>query len=433
MVEPVTTAEVVISGKRVGAVYFDQKQKIGSFEYAEEWLDTSYSISPIHLPLSKEIFSFPYLGRDTYHGLPGALADTLPDDFGNAVIDAWLARNGRNIAEFTPVERLLYTGQRGMGALEYLPQIRSLANIPMDINITELVGLTQQVIDMRSKLDVEMTQQGLAEIVQVGTSAGGARPKAVIGINKARDHVLSGQLDLPQDYEHYLIKFDGVKERSSNSEIFADPAGYGRLEYAYHLAAIDAGIHMMPCELLEEGGRAHFLTKRFDRIGNEKIHYQSLCAMAHADFKKIGGYSYEQIFAIMRELKMEFSDAVEMLRRLVFNVVFRNQDDHSKNFGFIYQQNQWRLAPAFDVAFSYNPDSYWTRQHNITINGKQSDIEYSDIKAAIGSSPRLLAELPNVLDQVNEAKKKITARMIQAEVPEHLHESVLASLRDIAP
>lgn len=426
-------AEVVIKGKTVGAVFYDQNKQVATFEYSEEWLDTGYSISPLHLPLTKQIYQFPYLNKETYHGLPGALADTLPDDFGNAVINAWLARQGRNVASFSPVERLLYTGTRGMGALEFLPQIRDQLPTPVDLNVSALVDLTQQVLDTRSKLDVTMSTEGLAEIVQVGTSAGGARPKAVVGLNKDKTHVLSGQLDLPAGYKHYLIKFDGVKERRSESEIFGDPAGYGRLEYAYFLAATAAGINMMPCELLEESGRAHFLTERFDREGNDKHHFQSLCAMAHADFRKPGLYSYEQVFSVMRELLSSFTDAVEFMRRMVFNVMFRNQDDHTKNFGFLYDPDtrRWRLSPAFDVAWSYSAESYWTKQHNMSINGKVTGITYDDLKACVASSPRLSAELPGIVETMREVRNQLPGMMEKTGVPDFLQKAVIASLRNI--
>jgi serine/threonine-protein kinase HipA len=432
MVDKTSTAEVVIAGKTVGAVYFDSARMVGSFEYAIEWIETGYSISPIHMPLTKQIYSFPYLNPETYHGLPGGLADTLPDDYGNSIINAWLVRNGRDVGSFTPVERLLYTGTRGMGALEYLPQIREQKAKPMDVNISQLVELAQSVIDLRSELDVEVSTEGLSEILQVGTSAGGARPKAVIALNKDRTHVVSGQVDVPNDYEHYLIKFDGVKERTSTAETFGDPAGYGRLEYAYYLAATEAGIDMMPCELLEEGDRAHFLTKRFDRDGNQKVHYQSLCAMDHADFKAPGMYSYEEAFSVMRRLRLPLSDAKEMLRRMVFNVIMRNQADHSKNFGFVYRDGRWRLAPAFDVGFNYIPGNRWTQRHNMTINGKQSDFEYSDFEAVINTSKPLLAELPGIVDQVNSAKELIEKYMRESEVPKRLIDRVSSSLRKIS-
>ncbi|WP_419813675.1 type II toxin-antitoxin system HipA family toxin [Bacterioplanoides sp.] len=425
-------AEVVIDGKTVGAVYFDTERLVGSFEYAEEWIETGYSISPIHLPLTKQIFSFPYLNPETYHGLPGALADTLPDDYGNAIINAWLIRNDRDVGSFTPVERLLYTGTRGMGALEYLPQMREQKVKPMDVNIAQLVELAQSVIDLRSDLNVEVSTEGLSEILQVGTSAGGARPKAVIALNSDRTHVVSGQVDVPQGYEHYLIKFDGVKERSSTAETFGDPAGYGRLEYAYYLAATEAGIDMMPCELLEEGDRAHFLTKRFDRDGNRKVHYQSLCAMDHADFKAPGLYSYEEAFSVMRRLRLPLNDAKEMLRRMVFNVIMRNQDDHSKNFGFVHKDGRWRLAPAFDVGFNYIPGNRWTERHNMTINGKQSDFEYSDLEAVVNTSAPLLAELPNIVDRVNSARDSVRRHMKECEVPKRLIDRVTGSLRNIS-
>lgn len=369
MVEPTNYGTVHLDGHLVGAVLYDPETKVTSFEYAPEWLKSGFSISPLKLPLTDQIFSFPHLPWETYKGLPSALADTLPDDFGNSIIDAWLARNGRQSHEFSSLERLMYTGSRGMGALEYKPALIKESG-PDNIELDELVNLAQSVLDIRNNMKADVSDEGLAEILLVGTSAGGARAKAVIGINESRDTILSGQRKLPKGFEHYLIKFDGVKERSSRSEVFGDPQGYGRLEYAYYLAAVDAGIDMMPCELLEESGRAHFMTKRFDRIDGNKIHYQSLCAMDHADFKKAGSYSYEQMLSVMRTLKLPLSDALQLIRRMVFNVLARNHDDHTKNFGFIYNDGKWALSPAFDIAYSYKPGSPWVERHQLTINGK---------------------------------------------------------------
>lgn len=403
-------AEVRIWGRRVGALVFDRDTGIGSFEYDKAWLRQGVELFPIHMPLSEEIYSFNNLSKETYKGLPPGLVDTLPDDFGNAVINAWLASQGRDTASFSPVERLLYTGSRGMGALEFAPAIaaKTTANGELEINI--LVQLAQKIINEREAFTLDMGQvknKNLEALFQIGTSAGGARAKAVIAINGNRTSVLSGQVEAPPGYEHYIIKFDGVDEKNTGKETFEDAKGYGRMEYAYYQMACDAGITIMPSELLERDGLAHFMTKRFDRDGELKLHYQSLCAMVHADYKVPGGYSYEELLQTMRVLKLSRLDAIELYRRMVFNVVARNQDDHSKNFGFmINKEGEWALAPAFDIAYSYKKDSIWVNDHQLTINAKRNNFNREDLLSVGRSISRIGKEanliIDNVIDVVSE-------------------------------
>lgn len=377
-------ARVLLWGRTVGALSYNSDTGLCAFQYDPSWIKTGIEISPIRLPLSPQIYQFPTLSKATYKGLPAAFADTLPDDFGNAIIDAWLARTGRDHETFSSLERLLYTGKRGMGALEYAPSLEKQLNTSSPVELESLIQIAQTILDQRAQLVKpfmpSQQQDALSAILQVGTSAGGARPKAVIGINQARTEIRSGQVDLPNGFEHYLLKFDGVVEHSNAKETFGDPQGFGRMEYAYYLMAQAAGIHMSPCELLIDGDRAHFMTKRFDRLGNKKIHYQSLCAMDHADYKKPGHYSYEQVFSLMRALKLSKSAALEMYRRMVFNIVARNHDDHTKNIGFILNvQHQWELSPAFDIAYSYKPDSPWVNSHQLSLNGKRDDFVRNDL------------------------------------------------------
>ena len=397
-------AIVRLFGRDVGALAEDAESKIVSFEYFEDWLRFGFAISK-QLPLASTVFSFPGLSYETYKGLPAAFADTLPDDFGNAVINAWLARNARSPSSFSALERLLYTGVRGMGALEYSPAIQtSHQSASSVVEVDTLVQLAQSVLDQRNDIDQTIlndddANQALSHIMQVGTSAGGARAKAVIAVNHDRSEVRSGQVECPQGFEHYLIKFDGVVERSSKSETFGDPKGFGLMEYAYYLMAKDAGIDISPCELLLENGRAHFMTKRFDRKGNTKLHYQSLCAMAHADFKKPGTYSYEELFLLLRELRLPRDTALEVFRRMAFNVVARNHDDHSKNWGFILNdKNLWKLSPAFDLAYSYKADSPWVNSHQLSINGKRDGFTRQDLLGVI--PPILQKEANEILNQV---------------------------------
>lgn len=380
-------AEVRLWGELVGALAYNPTSQISTFEFAPAWVKGGIEIAPLHMPLSSQKYQFPSLSSDTYKGLPAVFADALPDDFGNAVIDAWLARQGRDSNDFTALERLLYTGNRGMGAIEFLPAIEK--GVPIErLEIASLVAMAQQVVDQRAHLATS-TQQGkqndeaMLALVQIGTSAGGARAKALVAVNEARTEFRSGQVDAPAGFEHYLLKFDGVEEHKVNSETFGDPKGFGRMEYAYYLMAKDAGIDISPSSLLVEGDRAHFMTKRFDRDGNRKRHVVSLCAMDHADYKKPGGYSYEQLFAVARQLRLPRKDAVEIYRRMVFNIVARNHDDHTKNTSFIFDNptSQWRLSPAFDLAYSYKKSSPWVNSHQMSANGKRDDFVRDDLLA----------------------------------------------------
>jgi len=377
-------AEVYLWEKPIGVLAWNNTAT-AAFEYTEEWIQTHVQISPLHMPSNpngKRIFTFPELNADTYKGLPACFADTLPDDFGNAVINAWLTRNGRDPNSVNPLERLLYTGSRGMGALEYKPATRSFIQAQDKLELESLVNMAQQILDQRQQSQHLISQEDdLSGILQVGTSAGGARAKALVAVNAERTEIRSGQIDAPAGFEQYLLKFDGVIEHSNSRETYGDPQGFGRMEYAYYLMAKDCGIHMSPCELLLEGQRAHFLTKRFDRIGNKKIHYQSLCAMDHADYKKPGQYSIEQLFSVARQLRLSRAEAVEIYRRMVFNIVARNHDDHTKNTGFLLTapDANWQLAPAFDIAYSYKPGSPWVNSHQLTANGKRDNFVLEDL------------------------------------------------------
>ncbi|MFK8048175.1 MAG: type II toxin-antitoxin system HipA family toxin [Halioglobus sp.] len=421
-------------GRTVGALSYNHDTGLCAFEYDPTWVSGGIEISPIKLPLSDRIFQFPGLSRETYKGLPGAFADTLPDDFGNALIDAWLARVGRDKHSFTALERLLYTGTRGMGALEYTPPIDRNLESSEALQLESLIETAQAVLNQRSQLaapiapaaSAKQENEALAAILQVGTSAGGARPKAVIGINAERTEIRSGQVELPAGFEHYLLKFDGIVEHSSGQETFGDPQGYGRMEYAYYLMAMDAGINMSPCELLPDGERAHFMTRRFDRRGNTKLHYQSLCAMDHADYKMPGQYSYEQLFSLMRSLRLSKSQALEMFRRTVFNIAARNHDDHTKNFGFVLNDEyQWELAPAFDVAYSYKPGSKWVNSHQLSLNGKRDDFEREDLMVLAETFPK---EALQIIEEVVEVVSHWSGYAKRVDVPARLASEIQEKL-----
>ncbi len=420
-------AEVRLWGELLGALAYDPRSKISTFEYAPEWMASKVEIAPLRMPLSSRKFQFPSLNPETYKGLPAVFADTLPDDFGNAVINAWLARAGRDITSFTPLERLLYSGHRGMGAFEFEPAITQTTTRNEQIELASLVEMAQQILDQRAKLSMNMqankvNNAAMSVLFQVGTSAGGARAKALVAINADRTQLRSGQIDAPQGFEHFLLKFDGIEEHKTNSQVFADPKGFGRMEYAYYLMAMDAGINISPSELLIDGARAHFMTKRFDRNGNRKKHYVSLCAMDHADYKKPGAYSYEQLLSVARQLKLPRTDAIEIYRRMVFNVVARNHDDHTKNTGFLLntRDSQWRLSPAFDLAYSYKKDSPWVNSHQMTLNAKRDNFTRDDLLTVGALIGNFKKESSQIIDQVTSVVAKWQDYANTAGVFEHL-------------
>lgn len=395
MVKKLDTALVRLWGHTIGAVAWLDNRNYGIFEYEPDFLKLGLDVSPIHMGLDAarqgdSKFSFPALNKDTFRGLPGLLADALPDKFGNNIIDAWLARNGRDSSSFSPVERLCYTGKRGMGALEFSPATIDKHNASVPVEIAELVELAQQIMNERktlnTKLDVSLGKSeqsnadAVLDILRVGTSAGGARPKAVIAMND-KGKIMSGQTEAPRGYDYWILKFDGVTDLE-----LGEPKGYGRIEYAYYLMAKAAGINMTECRLLEENGRAHFMTKRFDRVNGNKLHMQSLCGIAHYDFNQAGAYSYEQAFTIMRQLRLSKADASQQYRRMAFNVIARNQDDHTKNISFLMgPDGKWALSPAYDVIYSHNPSGKWTNQHQMSLNGKRDGFSKADL-IALGES-----------------------------------------------
>ncbi len=399
-----SVAKVTLWGETVGALALQPDDSI-AFEYDPNWIARGTEIAPLKLPAKSGIFQFADLNPDTFRGLPGAFADTLPDDFGNAVINAWLERQGIPKEEFRTLDRLLYTGARGMGALEYEPAKKLPKDESNAIQLDSLLQVAQEILDQRADLGVEVRDNGaLKSILQVGTSAGGARPKAVVAINEDRSQIRSGQVNAPEGFSHYLLKFDGIVEHRKNQETSGDPQGFGRMEYAYYRMANDAGITMEPCELLEEGDRAHFLTRRFDRDGNHKRHYQSLCAIDHADYKKPGHYSYEELFTTARRLRLSRTEAIQLYRRIVFNVLACNHDDHTKNFGFLLDgpSARWRLAPAFDVAYSYKPGSPWVNSHQMSLNGKRDHFTLDDLLAVSSQIGEFKTDAKRVIEQVSD-------------------------------
>jgi len=381
----VDAAEVKIWGEYVGAVRWDSSQKLAYFQFAPAFLKKGWNLSPIKMPISAgdRIYSFPELRRgrnetdDTFKGLPGLLADALPDKYGNKLINAWLAQQGRSENSMNPVEKLCFIGMRGMGALEFAPaQLKSEKN-SFSLEITSLIEIAKKMIYDRKAFSVSLSKEeekAMLAILKIGTSAGGARPKVLIAFNPITKEIRSGQGDVSSGFEHWLLKLDGV-----SGEQFGESSGWGRVEYAYYLMANECGINISECQLLEENGRAHFMTKRFDREGNIKHHVQTLCGIQHYDFNDMDGYSYEQVFQTMRILKLTYPEAEQMFRRMVFNVLATNYDDHTKNFSFLLKKDEaWRLAPAYDVCFSFDETNFWVTKQTLSVNGKREGISKQD-------------------------------------------------------
>ena len=402
-----TAAEVYLWGTKIGTVIFDNETGLGSFEYDPAFLSSGIEVAPIAMPLSRRIYTFPELARQSFHGLPGLLADSLPDKFGNAVIDAWLRNQGRSPSSFDPVERLCYTGSRGMGALEYVPARGPSPEESDSLHIDRLVQLASAILRSREDMHLVIGENAMQEIIRVGTSAGGARAKAVIAWNPKTGDIRSGQIDAGKGYEYWLIKFDGVSNNGDKEG--EDIPQYTRIEYAYYLMAKEAGIRMNECRLYEESGRCHFMTRRFDRdpVTGTKYHMQSLGGVAHFDFNLPGAYSYEQAAQVMRQLRLSNTEICQFYRRMVFNVLARNQDDHVKNVSFLMdRRGQWHLSPAYDMTYAYNPDGMWTGTHQMTVNGKRTAITRQDLLASAGNMGVKKAEAEQTISEVQASMEK---------------------------
>lgn len=374
----VNLAKVYIWGEYAGAVLWNENTGTATFEYEPSFSKVGWELSPLMMPLKDNSpHAFGELSKGTFMGLPGLLADALPDAYGKALLDRWLASLGRTFAN--PVERLCYQGKRSMGALEFVPAKDDYLEQSSSIEISSLVEVASEVLSNKAELDTnlkENTKEALVNIIKVSTSAGGQRAKAVIAYNDDTGEVRSGQVEAPKGFCHWLLKLDGVTNAA-----LGDPQHYGKIEYVYYMMALRAGLEMSECRLLEENGRAHFMTKRFDRIGgNEKVHMQTLCGLAHYDYKMLHAYSYEQAFQVMRRLRLPYWQAEQMFRRMVFNVIARNQDDHTKNISFLMDKaGTWRLSPAYDVSWAYNPRGEWTSHHQMSINNKWDGITRTDL------------------------------------------------------
>lgn len=374
-----TTAEIYLWGTRVGIIHQEIGKPYASFEYDENFLISNIEISPIMMPLSNVVYEFPLLSGEPFFGMPGLVVDSLPDDFGNKVIEQWLVSQGKSLSDFTAIDRLCYTGNRGMGALEYVPASSEMKEIDDSINVSEMVKFTSDVLNQRATITLNAKDNlTYAQLVQVGSSAGGARAKALIAWNETTNEIRSGQLNLDEDFDYWLMKFDNVSKNGDHG--LEDVPEYTLIEYAYYKMALAAGIEMNECRIYTCGYENHFMTKRFDRANGKKIHMQSLGALAHISYKEPGLCSYEMAAQYMKELNLSMKEIEQFYSRMVFNCIAVNQDDHVKNVSFLMDRNgEWRLSPAYDITFSYNPTNKWLRAHQMTINNKNNNIQLVDL------------------------------------------------------
>jgi len=426
----ISTAFINIWNERVGAIVWDDTHGLASLEYEPTFLAKNWDLSPLKMPIlgaEKQIFSFPELrGTSTFKGLPGLLADVLPDKYGNSLINAWLASHGRPTDSMSPVELLCFIGQRGMGALEFEPMLPKIYNETTKIELKGLIQMAEEILLGKQNFNTSLSSEeakALSDILKIGTSAGGARAKAVIAFNPITNEIRSGQAEAPNGFTQWLIKFDGVTDQQIGTS-----SGYGRVEMAYYLMAKEASIEMSECRLFEENDRAHFMTKRFDREAtNEKLHVQSFCAITHSDFNEITSFSYEQLFETMRSMLLPYTDAEQLYRRMVFNVMARNCDDHTKNFSFIMDKiGQWKLAPAFDICHAYRPGSSWVSQHSLSVNGKRMNITRDDLLQVAHKMNIKKAHL--IIDQVRFAISRWNDFATQTNVKKELKEAISKTL-----
>ncbi len=421
--------KVTLWGEEVAAVVWDGGRDVAVLEFFDSFIQSKYDLAPLTMPIEdlqrgERIFSFPALSGKTFQGLPGLIADSLPDDYGNSVIDEWFSKKGLAM-NITPVDRLMYIGKRGMGALEYEPVMAEpLLNESTTIEIAELAAIAGNILNEREKFKANLSEnkRELIEVLKVGTSAGGAKPKAIIAYNEATNELRSGQVKAPAGFSYWLLKFDGVE----GGKIKDNPAGIGRIEYAYHKMAVDCGIRMTECRLWNEGQRAHFMTKRFDRNEEgEKIHIQTLCGIAHYDRDK--RYSYEQVFQVMRKLYLPYPEMEQMYRRMIFNVMARNHDDHTKNHSFVMdKEGNWSLSPAYDLCYSYSPSGTWTRLHQLSVNGKRDEFTYNDLLEVAGKAD--IRNPREIVEQISEVIVRWKQYAIATEVPDNYTRQISENL-----
>ena len=422
------TANVYLWGTHVGTVLLSDDSPIAKFQYSDEFRDMGVEVSPIRMPLSATVFEFPELPIKSFHGLPGLVSDSLPDKFGNKVIAAWLREQGKRPEDLNAVDRLCYTGRRGMGALEYKPALLDREDISERVTVDALSELADKVLRQREDAKAVLVP-GMNEysaILRVGSSAGGARAKALIGWNEATGEVRSGQVTLPEGFGYWLIKFDGLTGNGDKEG--DDKWGYGRVEYAYYLMALAAGIEMTECRLWD---KRHFMTRRFDRLADGgKLHSQTLAALAHMDFNDPTAYSYEQAFGITRRVANDVRACEQLFRRMAFNVLAWNCDDHVKNVSYLMDRGgEWRLAPAYDECYAHNSEGDWTSRHQMSVNGKRIGITDDDILACARFANMRERKARAVLEEVKNAVHEWPRFAAEAEVPDDFTNAISRQLQ----
>jgi len=428
-----TVINIKLWNENVAAVAWDKEKEYASIEFYDSFAKTGWDIAPLQMPINdvlrgERIFTFPANRSKTFKGLPALLADSLPDDYGNRVIDEWFASKNMSV-EISPLDRLCYIGKRGMGALEFEPaNADNLLNISSILEIKELTALAKEILNKRSafQTNLQKNNKAIFDILRVGTSAGGAKPKAIIAYNETTNEVRSGQVQAPEGFSYWLLKFDGIE----GGKIKDNPLGIGKIEYAYYKMASDCGIKMTECRLLQESRKAHFMTKRFDRTDNgEKIHTQTFCAIGN--FDRDERYSYEQIFQVLRQLNLPYSELEQMYRRMVFNVLARNHDDHTKNHSFLMHKNgKWLLAPAYDLCYSYSPSGKWTNKHQLSLNGKREHFTRNDLlqvaeKQNIKNKKEIIEQ---ILDVVSQWTKYASRYKVKKEFINRIQENLLLKI-----
>ncbi len=422
----VDIARVNLYGQPVGTFRWDNNRQIAHFEYADSFIGKGLEPSPILMPVRQgRIYSFSDIGRETFKGLPGMLADALPDTYGRALFERWLALTGRSSGN--AVETLCFLGKRCMGALEFEPAMDAPYSPDVRIELDSLVEVASEALSEKEEFGVNLDDDkkaAIAEIVRLGTSAGGQRAKAIIACNPQTGEVRSGQIEAPEGFDYYLIKLDGVTAEAG----FRETQNFGRLEYSFYRLVKKCGIEMSDCSIIEENGRAHFLTKRFDRQDGKKVHMQTLCGIAHYDYRNPRSYSYEQAFNVMRALRLPYSQAQEMYRRMVFNVVIRNQDDHTKNISFLMdRQGKWSLSPAYDMGFAYNPKGGWTAQHQMSVNGKFDDICRTDLLEF--AKRNNIKDAAEIIDSITEVSSRWPLIARECEVPQQMIDAIVPNMK----
>jgi len=425
--ERIDSCIVRLWGQAVGLLEWNEFRQFASFRYYKDFLNSGYKISPLKLPLEEKTYFFPELRAradlpeaftDTFCGLPGVFADSLPERYGNHLMKSFLDRQSLDFSDLNPIERLCYVGKRGMGALEYEPAAELISNKEEKIFVDDLLQTARDILaENENKHEKARDDQLLNQLIEIGTSAGGAKAKALIALKmqdgKIKD-IYSGQAAPKEDLSYWILKFSDTKNDEHHSDKYT-----GALEYAYYLMAKDCGIQMMESSVLKDGtGLSHFMTRRFDRVKGTKVHMVSFCGIAHQDRNPPGNVGYEKLFETIRRLNLDYSSTEEMYRRMVFNVLSRNQDDHTKNHAFLMlPDGKWGLSPAYDLCFSYKKNHKFIGAQQMSVNSKRDDFTFEDLLACASAADLSKAKAKRIIDEVKYSLAKWLDFAEEAELP----------------